>query len=886
MAILSTHQFYPRTTRLQFLRYTSSGPFKTQSLCAKVRTVNPESSVGKTQQRASNFTVKNKAKKIWGFEQSNSCGISLSGSSWLGNWNEAYKKNKLKRPQIVLNYRKSGEFSGSDGEGGGSGSTMEKIVEKLKKFGYIDDVGDKDKSSERVIEKGSIEDIFYVEEGMLPNARGGFSEKYPMGDESVVATDGEIRFPWEKPWKEDEERYSVRKKSNTYLAKLTLPERELRRLTNLALRIKNKMRITGAGVTQEAVENIHKKWKSSEVVKLKIEGAPALNMKRMHEILERKTGGLVIWRSGTSVALYRGVSYEAPEQPKKRIFNRNEIPHKFSPPVDEKLSNEPSESGLRDDVYAPQANQLSTLEETDDIEEEVEVKYEDEVDKLLDGLGPRYLDWPGSGPLPVDADLLPGIIPGYQPPFRLLPYGVRSTLGTKEATALRRLARTLPPHFAIGRSRQHQGLASAMIKLWEKCSIAKIALKRGVQLTTSERMAEDIKKLTRGILLSRNKDFLVFYRGKDFLLREVAEALLEKERLAKTLQDDEEQARLRASVFVTPSVHVTHSSGIAGTLGETLDADARWGKTLDDKDKEKVMREAEILRHADLVRKLEKNLAFAERKLMKAERALSKVEETLKPLNQPADPNSITDEERFMFRKLGLRMKAFLLLGRRGVFDGTVENMHLHWKYRELVKVIVKAKTFDQVKSIALALEIESGGVLVSVDKVSKGYAVIVFRGKDYERPSTLRPKNLLTKRKALARSIELQRREALLNHIATVQKRVNQLKAEIEQMDSVKDHGDTELYDKLDSAYLTEDEESEEEGEEADLEGYGSDGPVNGSESLGGNIHLETDFPYDALDESEPELVDSDDLDGNIHLDTGFPYDIRDESEPEAVDR
>lgn len=32
-----------------------------------------------------------------------------------------------------------------------------------------------------------------------------------------------------------------------------------------------------------------------------------------------------------------------------------------------------------------------------------------------------------------------------------------------------------------------------MIKLWERSSIAKIALKRGVQLTTSERMAEDLK---------------------------------------------------------------------------------------------------------------------------------------------------------------------------------------------------------------------------------------------------------------------------------------------------------------------------------------------------------------------------------------------------------
>lgn len=96
--------------------------------------------------------------------------------------------------------------------------------------------------------------------------------------------------------------------------------------------------------------------------------------------------------------------------------------------------------------------------------------------------------------------------------------------------------------------------------------------------------------------------------------------------------------------------------------------------------------------------------------------------------------------------------------------------MHLHWKYRELVKVMVKAPTFDQVKKIALALESESGGVLVSVDKVSKGYAIIVFRGKDYQRPSALRPKNLLTKRKALARSIELQRREvAPQNHIAFI---------------------------------------------------------------------------------------------------------------------
>lgn len=396
-----------------------------------------------------------------------------------------------------------------------------------------------------------------------------------------------------------------------------------------------------------------------------------------------------------------------------------------------------------------------------------------------------------------------------------------------------------------------------MVKLWQRSSIAKIAIKRGVQLTTSERMAEDIKKLTGGMLLSRNKDFLVFYRGKDFLSPEVAEALLEKERLAKTLQDEEEKARLRASLNLTAGVTTINSSRTAGTLGETLDADARWGKRLDDKHKENVMREAELLRHGDLVRKLEKKLAFAEKKLMKAERVLSKVEETLNPLDRHAEPDSLTDEERFMFRKLGLRMKAFLLLGRRGIFDGTVENMHLHWKYRELVKIMVKAKNFEQVSKIALALEAESGGILVSVDKVSKGYAIIVFRGKDYSRPPTLRPKNLLTKRKALARSIELQRREALLEHISAVQTRVGQLTAEIEQLASLKDSADDELYDKLNSAYSSEDEDSEEEGDDAFIEVFDNDNDVvHRSDDSDDIPHPEREFQYIHQNESERELV------------------------------
>lgn len=97
--------------------------------------------------------------------------------------------------------------------------------------------------------------------------------------------------------------------------------------------------------------------------------------------------------------------------------------------------------------------------------------------------------------------------------------------------------------------------------------------------------------------------------------------------------------------------------------------------------------------------------------------------------------------------------------GRRGVFDGTIENMHLHWKYRELVKIICKERSFESVLQVAQILEAESGGILVAVERVNKGYAIIVYRGKNYKRPSSLRPQTLLSKREAMKRSLEAQRR-------------------------------------------------------------------------------------------------------------------------------
>ncbi|CAD6253577.1 unnamed protein product [Miscanthus lutarioriparius] len=799
---------------------------------------------------------------------------------WLSAWSHPGQRSRLRAPPpsaLDLRPEPSPSSDSDDSDAVGTSrasgrSTMALILSRLRRAGYAPAEDPRAASPHpHHPPRGSVEDVFRADDGVLPNARGGFD-----ADEEERAL-GDARFPWERPMLPPEAAAPRATRSPTWMAELTLPAAELRRLRHAAIRIKSRTKVGGAGVTREIVEKIKEKWKTEEVVRVKVSGTPALNMRLFHEILERKTGGLVIWRSGTSVSLYRGVGYDEPEPIKGSKKNSQSLSMKSQ------IKGSPNPSFLPTEkvnsVQDSNGPLVSNAGKEEIVVQAPEIKYEDEIDKLLDELGPRYTDWPGSDPLPVDADLLPATVPGYKPPFRVLPYGVRPSLSRMDTTNLRRLARGLPPHFALGRSRQLQGLANAMVKLWEKSSIAKVALKRGVQLTTSERMAEDIKKLTGGVMLSRNNEFIVFYRGKDFLSSELAEVLLERERLAKSLQDEEE-ARRKAASYFSSSAETYVQPTVAGTLGETLEANSKYGTKLDENHADEMARTVEAARHTDLVRKLEWKLSLAQKKMEKAERVLGKVETALRP-TEDSRPETITDEERFMFRKLGLRMKAFLLLGRRGVFDGTIENMHLHWKYRELVKILVKAKSFAEVKRIALSLEAESGGILVSVDKVSKGYAIVVFRGKNYRRPSTLRPRNLLSKRKALARSIELQRHQALSRHFAKLNRKVEQLKAELVQMEDVKDQGDEELYAKLDAAYSSDEEDMEDEDEEAYLKRF--DNEVTGATTEDGSESVDDEADYPDSDDEAGDYYSDEDDDGED--DEVFGYDEDDEAAAGASD-
>ncbi|KAF3488335.1 hypothetical protein F2Q69_00057665 [Brassica cretica] len=587
------------------------------------------------------------------------------------------------------------------------------------------------------------------------------------------------------------------RKSNTVEAEKIVPEHELSRLRSVALRMVERVKVGSAGITQALVEAIHDKWEDDEVVKLKFGEPCALNMKRTHETLEKKTGGLVIWRSGSSVVLYRGISYNL-KCVQSFIKQNDEVAREYTAEEANYPKNVPKE-------------QLSELCELND---------------LLDEIGPRFHDWTGCAPLPVDADLLPPMVLGYRCPFRVLPQGVKPCLSNKEMTEMRRLARISPPHFALGRSRELQGLAVAMVKLWEKSAIAKIAIKRGVENTRNERMAEELKRLTRGVLVSRNKEYIVFYRGNDFMPPAVSEALRERQKeITEVLQNKEDQLRETASARVTlvSQGKRIKTPLLAGTLAETIAASSRWAPDASSVDVEELKREAASIKRAALIRDLDLRLLYAKQKLKKAEKALAKVQKDLDPSDLPTDSEIITEEERLLFRRIGLSMDPFLLVGRREVFDGTIENMHLHWKHRELVKIIVRGKSLPQVKHIAISLEAESGGVLVSVDNTLKGYAIILYRGKNYQMPFRLRPSNLLTRKKAFARSIELQRREALKYHVADLEERIELLKTgqeEDREPHKKSDGGEDNLYLRVDeSDYSSDEDESflslEEEEEE-----------------------------------------------------------------------
>ncbi|KAF6159850.1 hypothetical protein GIB67_032934 [Kingdonia uniflora] len=465
---------------------------------------------------------------------------------------------------------------------------------------------------------------------------------------------------------------------------------------------------------------------------------------------ERKTGGLVVWRSGSTIVLYRGANYEYPyfstennttnDTSREKLFSESSMSFGVVSKKDDEVRNNGLKSGFPSPSnIAAHSSLVRGVGSPNIVRFQLpgEAQLAEEADGLLDGLGPRFTDWWGYDPLPIDADLLPAIVPGYHRPLRLLPYGVKPKLTDDEMTTLRRLGRPLPCHFALGRNRNLQGLAASIVKLWEKCEIVKVAIKRGVQNTNSDMMAEELKRLTGGTLLSRDREFIAFYRGKDFLPLAVSTAIEERRKHGVHKLKQFTGPNLSPNLVPLDELRSKETASVNGLRGE-----------IDLKKMKLVTEKRKLGSTNSSIKSISNKLALALEKKANAEKLLEELEKAADPGKPELDKEGITEEERYMLKKVGLRMKPYVPMAAR-------------------------------------TLEAESGGVLVAVERVNRDYAIIIYRGKNYQRPAALRPRTLLNKKEAMKRSIEAQRRESLKLHVLRLIKNIDQLKLQLVKDDN-----------------------------------------------------------------------------------------------------
>ncbi|KAG9450542.1 hypothetical protein H6P81_010507 [Aristolochia fimbriata] len=644
----------------------------------------------------------------------------------------------------------------------------------------------------------------------------------------IIGDEGGKKLKKRIPWARAEKMVFPRMKKERVItaAELTIDKDELERLRSEAVKIKKWVTVKKAGVTDVVVKEIWRRWRDNELAMVRFDVPLCRNMERAHEILETKTGGLVVWRKKEIAVVYRGHDFQSQRETFHKLLSNGNDDENFSSARHEKVgdddenfpssghgeigndnenfsssrhekvgnNNETFSSSRHEKVGNDNENFSSSRHEKLGTGDQLVMGqdesilsingslYEREGDRLLHGLGPRYIDWWGPKPLPVDADLLPEAVPSFRPPFRLCPPYTRRQLTDDELTYLRRIARPLPTHFVLGRNSRLQGLASAILKLWERCHIVKIAVKYGSPNTNNEKMAYELKLLTGGVLILRNKYYIIMYRGKDFLPCKVASMIFDREAELRIQQHQEERARVMAVESFHDILSNIPNSSSSGTLSEFLEVqnkidfpkDKNWLKRVQI-EAEKENLEKELTDH-------EQRLSILKLKIERSEKVVAKLE--WRPSMQSADQEILTEEEKQMLQRISLKMSAALVLGRRGIYDGVIGSIHQHWKHREVVKIITMQRNISQITNTAKLLELESGGVLVSVQKLKKGHAIIIYRGKNYQRPLKLMPENLLRKREALQRSIEMQRRGSLKFFAYQKQLKIRELKCKLEEIE------------------------------------------------------------------------------------------------------
>lgn len=157
----------------------------------------------------------------------------------------------------------------------GENSTVGKSLE------HCEDIVSKSLDRERKFDCAPLRSSQQQTEALFKDTKPESKVSEAQVDKEIAYANDSVRLPWKGGDK--------LRKSNAELAEKLIPEAQLKRLRNAALRMVERIKVGSGGVTQELVDSIQDKWKVDEIVKLRFEGPPSHNMKRTHDILEVHT---------------------------------------------------------------------------------------------------------------------------------------------------------------------------------------------------------------------------------------------------------------------------------------------------------------------------------------------------------------------------------------------------------------------------------------------------------------------------------------------------------------------------------------------------------------------------------------------------------------------
>ncbi|KAI7729131.1 hypothetical protein M8C21_005473 [Ambrosia artemisiifolia] len=186
----------------------------------------------------------------------------------------------------------------------------------------------------------------------------------------------------------------------------------------------------------------------------------------------------------------------------------------------------------------------------------------------------------------------------------------------------------------------------------------------------------------------------------------------------------------------------------------------------------------------------EEKILFKLRKAQRKEKELVEALNKIEPKESSEtihDPEILTPEEHFYFLKMGKKSKNYVPVGRRGIYQGVILNMHLHWKKHETLQVIIKTFTPEEVKDMAVELARLTGGIVLDIYNDD---TIIMYRGKNYSQPPTeiMSPRVTLPRKKALDKSKYKDALRAVRRYIPRLEQDLELLRAKAEKEPRVED--------------------------------------------------------------------------------------------------